>query len=140
MISVVLKDVSGGSGLLAGLQDVANSAAYFPLMLIAGMLFSKPEYVKLIKFCLIIYIPVALYAIWQQIYGLNDFEINYLQTGYTITVATLDDVKPRPFSTLNSAHALSVMTAVLALLAWASCSCVVFSREKLRPLDGNFDD
>jgi O-Antigen ligase len=118
MISVLLKDVSGGTGLLEGLQDFANSGAYFPLMLIAGILFPKPEDVKqFIKFCLIIYIPVALYAIWQQLFGLSDFEINYLQTGYTITVGLLDDVRPRPFSTLNSPHALTVVTAVLALLA-----------------------
>lgn len=118
MTSVLLKDVSGGTGLLEGLNDFANSGAYFPLMLIAGILFPKPEDVKqFIKFCLIIYIPVALYAIWQQIFGLSDFEINYLQSGYTVTIGLLDDVRPRPFSTLNSPHALTVVTAVLALLA-----------------------
>jgi hypothetical protein len=36
MIPVLLKAVSGGTGLLGGLQDFANSGAYFPLMLIAG--------------------------------------------------------------------------------------------------------
>src|SRR6516164_2394500 len=30
----------------------------------------------------------------------------------------LDDIRPRPFSTLNSPHALTVMMAVLALLAF----------------------
>jgi O-antigen ligase/polysaccharide polymerase Wzy-like membrane protein len=119
MISVLLKNVSGGTGLLQGLQDFANSGAYFPLILIAGILFPKPEDIKqLIKFCLIIYVPVALYAIWQQIFGLNNFEINYMQTGYTITIGLLDDLRPRPFSTLNSPHSLTAMTAVLALLAF----------------------
>jgi hypothetical protein len=119
MICVLLKEVSGGNGLLSGLQNFANSGAYFPLILIAGILFPKPEEVKqLIKFCLIVYIPVALYAIWQQIYGFSGFEMDYLKSGYTITVGLLDDIKPRPFSTLNSVHALSVMTAVLALLAF----------------------
>jgi O-antigen ligase len=116
---VLLKEVSGGNGLLTGLQNFANSGSYFPLILIAGILFPKPEDVKrLLKFCLIIYIPVALYAIWQQIFGLSDFEINYLRTGYSATIGLLDDVRPRPFSTLNSVHALSIMTAVLALLAF----------------------
>jgi hypothetical protein len=119
MICVLLKEVSGGTGLLAGLQNFANSGGYFPLMLIAGILFPKPQDVKqLIKFCLIIYIPVALYAIWQQFFGLNDFEIDYLQTGYTVNFGLLDDIKPRPFSTLNSPHALTVMTAILASLAF----------------------
>ena len=120
MICVLLKEVSGGTGLLAGLQNFANSGAYFPLMLITGILFPKPQDVKrFINFCLIIYIPVALYAIWQQFFGLNDFEINYLKTGYTVTVSLLDDdIRPRPFSTLNSIHALTVMMAILALLAF----------------------
>jgi len=89
-------------------------------MLIVGILFPKPEDLRqLIKFWLVIYIPVALYAIWQQICGLSDFEFKYLQTGYTITAAgLLDDVRPRPFSTLNSPHALTVTMAILALLAF----------------------
>lgn len=119
MGSVLLQDVSGGAGLLEGLQDFANSGAYFPLILIAGILFPKPEDVKqFLKFCLIVFIPVALYANWQQIFGLNAFEVNYMQTGYTMTVGLLDDVRPRPFSTLNSPHALTVMAAILALLAF----------------------
>jgi hypothetical protein len=119
MLTVLLKGVSGGAGLLSGLQDFANSGAYFPLILVTGILFPTLQELKqLIKFCLIIYIPVALYAIWQQFYGLNGFEISYMQTGYTITVGLLDDVRPRPFSTLNSPHALTVMMAVLALIAF----------------------
>jgi O-antigen ligase len=119
MISVLLEEVSGGTGLLGGLQKFANSGAYFPLVLIAGILFPGPEDVKqLVKFCLIIYIPVALYALWQQFFGLNNFELDYMQTGYTITAGLLDDIRPRPFSTLSSPHALTVTTATLALLAF----------------------
>jgi len=116
---VLLQDVSGGAGLLEGLQDFANSGAYFPLILVAGILFPKPEDVKqFLKFCLLAYLPVALYAIWQQIFGLNAFELHYMQTGYTMTVTLLDDIRPRPFSTLNSPHALTVMSAILASLAF----------------------
>jgi hypothetical protein len=119
MGAVLVQDVSGGAGLLEGLQDFANSGAYFPLILVSGILFPKPEDVKqFLKFCLIVYTPVALYAVWQQIFGLNAFEVNYLQTGYTMTVDLLDDVKVRPFSTLNSPHALTVMSAILALLSF----------------------
>jgi O-antigen ligase len=119
MMCILLKEVSGGVGLLAGLQNFANSGAYFPLILIAGILFPKPEDVKqLVKFCLIIYIPVALYAIWQQFFGLNNFELNYMQTGYTMTVGLLEDIRPRPFSTLNSPHALTVVTSIMALLSF----------------------
>jgi O-Antigen ligase len=119
MICVLLKEVSGGAGLLPGLQNFANSGSYFPLILISGILFPKLDDLKrLIRFCLIVYIPVALYAIWQQVVGLSDFELNYLHTGYTMTVGLLDDIRPRPFSTLNSVHALSIMTSILALLAF----------------------
>jgi hypothetical protein len=119
MTAVLVGDLSRGTGLLEGLRDVANSGAYFPLMLITGILFPKPEDIKrLIKFCLIIYIPVGIYAIWQQIFGLNSFEIDYLKSGFTVTITNLDDIRPRPFSTLNSPHALTVVTAVLAALGF----------------------
>jgi O-Antigen ligase len=98
---------------------LANSGAYFPLMLVTGLLFPEPEDIKrLIKFCLIIYIPVGFYAIWQQVFGLNSFEIDYLKSGYTVTITDLDDIRPRPFSTLNSPHALTIVTAILASLAF----------------------
>jgi hypothetical protein len=104
---------------LAALREIANSSAYIPLVLVAGIYFPTAENLKgFIKFLLVIYIPVGLYAIWQQIFGLSNFEVEYLKTGYTLTFRELDDVRPRPFSTLNSPHALSVVTATLAALAF----------------------
>jgi hypothetical protein len=66
-------------------QDFANSGGYFPLTLIAGILFPKPQDVKQsFKFCLIVCIPVALYGVRQQVFGLSNFEIDYLGAGHII--------------------------------------------------------
>jgi hypothetical protein len=55
MGSVLLQDVSGRGGLPEGLQDFANSGAYFPLPLVSGILFPKPKDVKhFLKFCLLV--------------------------------------------------------------------------------------
>jgi len=78
---------------------------------------TREDALKALRFALWAFLPVALYGIWQQFFGLGDFEVRFLQSGYTITVDDLDDVRPRPFSTLNSPHTLSVCTAILAGVA-----------------------
>jgi O-Antigen ligase len=70
---------------------------------------------RLITFCLWIYTPVALYGIWQHFFGFSDFEVNYFKSGFTTVGVDLDDA--RPFSTLNSPHALGVVTAILSAIA-----------------------
>jgi hypothetical protein len=108
----------GGAGFLNGAQSLVNSGGYLPLVLITSMIFPEPEEaLKVLRFALWVFLPVALYSIWQQIFGLSDFEVRFLESGYTITVTDLDDIRPRPFSTLNSPHALSVCTAILAGVA-----------------------
>jgi hypothetical protein len=117
--AVLVRAFSQGAGMLGVLQDFANSGAYLPLILVVGLLYPNPEELRrLVRFCLLIYVPVALYGIWQQVFGLSDFEVSYLKTGFTMNVGMLDDLRPRPFSTLNSPHALSVCTAMLSGAAW----------------------
>jgi O-Antigen ligase len=107
----------GGSSLFA-LKDFANNGAYFPLALIVCLLFRDAIRVeRLLAFCLCVYVPIALYGIWQQFFGLSDFEVDYLKSGFTVEIALLDDVRLRPFSTLNSPHALGIVTAMFSALA-----------------------
>src|SRR5271166_5089448 len=116
--AVALQSFRGGAGFLNGAQNLVNSGGYLPLVLITSMIFPKREdALNALRFALWAFLPVALYSIWQQFFGLTDFEVRFLQSGYTITVDDLDDVRPRPFSTLNSDHALSVCTAILAAVA-----------------------
>jgi hypothetical protein len=118
MVGVFVQAFFRGGGPLFALKDFANSGAYLPLTLVVCLLFpDRVRVQRLITFCLWVYIPVALYGIWQQFFGLSDFEINYLKSGYTIEVGLLDDVRLRPFSTLNSPHALGVIAAMLSGLA-----------------------
>ena len=115
---VALQSFRGGAGFLYGVQNLANSGGYLPLVLITSMILPKREdALKVLRFALLAFLPVALYSIWQQFFGLSDFEVRFLQSGYTITVDELYDVRPRPFSTLNSPHALSVCTAIFAGVA-----------------------
>src|SRR5271166_1792534 len=115
---VALQSFRGGAGFLSGAQDFVNTGGYLPLVLITSMIFPKREdALKALRFALWAFLPVALYGIWQQFFGLTDFEVRYLQSGYTMTVDDLYDVRPRPFSTLNSTHTLSVCTAIFAGVA-----------------------
>ena len=109
-------------GLMSAGKVVANDSFYCLLLFAVPVLFrSLDDFWKLIRFALWVFVPVAGYGIYQSIHGLSMFEIAYLQSGLTIMVKELDDVRPRPFSTLNSSGALAFACAtmfVLSLLPW----------------------
>lgn len=115
---VAIKD----GGLMSAGKVVANDSFYCLLLFAVPVLFrSLDDFWKLIRFALWVFVPVAAYGIYQSINGLSMFEIAYLQSGLTIMVKELDDVRPRPFSTLNSSGALAFACAtmfVLSLLPW----------------------
>jgi O-Antigen ligase len=118
MIAVFFQAFFRGGGPLFALKDFANNGAYFPLALVVCLLFRDAIPVeRLLAFCLWVYVPVALYGIWQQFFGLSDFEVDYLKSGFTVEIALLDDIRVRPFSTLNSPHALGIITAMFSALA-----------------------
>ncbi len=118
MVGVFVQAFFRGGGVLFALKDFANSGAYLPLTLVVCLLFPDTIPVqRLLIFCLWVYVPVALYGVWQQFFGLTDFEIDYLKSGFTMEVGLLDDIRLRPFATLNSPHALGVVTAMLSGLA-----------------------
>jgi putative inorganic carbon (hco3(-)) transporter len=117
MASVFAQAFFRGGGPLFALKDFANSGAYLPLTLVVCLLFpDRARIQRLLTFCLWVYVPVALYGIWQQFFGLTDFEVDYLKSGFTVEIGLLDDVRLRPFSTLNSPHSLGVVTAMFSSL------------------------
>jgi len=103
--------------LLFALRTIANTTVYFLLgWAVLHCFKTKEDVERYLRFSLLVGVPVALYGVWQYLMGLNDFEIAYLRSGLSITASNLDDVRPRPFSTLSSAHAYSiVMTFMLAV-------------------------
>ena len=120
-VVVALVAIQDG-GLMSAGKVVANDSFYCLLLFAVPVLFnSLDDFWKLIRFALWVFVPVAAYGIYQSIYGLSMFEIAYLQSGLTIMVKELDDVRPRPFSTLSSSGALAFACAtmfVLSLLPW----------------------
>jgi len=115
MLGIVLAAaVRAHGGLGGGIINGANSGAYVPWLLFAGFLFPTLRAQRAyLRFILIAFVPVALYAYKQAFFGLTGFEKMYMVSGLTqvnsITLAGL----LRPFSTLNSAHSLSIMLVVL---------------------------
>lgn len=117
MVSGVSALRSGG-GFNAAVTQLADGAAYMFLLFVVPNLFRTPDQIiGFIKYCLIIFVPVALYGLKQQIFGLSDFEIEYLRSGLTVLSKHLDDVRPRPFSTLVDSSPFGTSCAVLACLA-----------------------
>jgi hypothetical protein len=116
-ISAVSALRSGG-GFNAAATQLADGAAYMFLLFVVPCVFRTPEQIiTFIKYCLIVFIPVALYGLKQQIFGLSDFEIEYLRSGLTVLSKHLDDVRPRPFSTLVDSSPFGTSCAICACLA-----------------------
>jgi hypothetical protein len=116
--AVALQSFRSGEGFFSEAQTFINTGGYLPMVLIMPMILSEPEdALKVLRFAVWVFLPVALYGIWQQIFGFSNFEIRFLESGYTVTVEDLYEARPRPFSTLNSPHTLSVCTAIFAGVA-----------------------
>jgi hypothetical protein len=117
MVSGVSALRSGG-GFNAAATQLGDGAAYMFLLFVVPCIFRTPDQIiAFIKYCLIVFIPVALYGLKQQIFGLSEFEIEYLRSGLTVLSKHLDDVRPRPFSTLVDSSPFGTSCAVCACLA-----------------------
>ncbi|SRR5579862_143867 len=105
------------SGSMSVLAGFAGGGVYVPLVLVMGLVFrTREELLNFIYFALLIFAPVAFYGIWQAKFGFTRLEYQYLASGLTQTAGNLDDLRPRPFSTLSSPHAFAVTMAILFLL------------------------
>jgi len=105
---------------LHSLKTAANTTVYYLLPWVALQCFRTREQIeRFFRYSVLVGIPVAIYGIWQYMMGLSQFEIEYLKSGLSsVGEANLEDVRPRPFSTLSSPTAYSyVMLFMLALSA-----------------------
>ena len=112
---VVLTNKGNGLGLL---QNAANLLAYIPLIYVVPKIFdNRYEIVKMLKTMIIIFIPVALYAIYQKYVGFADFEIAYLEGGYSSESRIIYSGQDhRYFSTLNSSQNLAKFACLMGVL------------------------
>lgn len=108
--------LKGGIG--GTLREVANGSTYALLLFIVPLLFPTPESVtKCARFIIYAFVPVAAYGIYQQIFGYQEFEIEYLRSGLSIEIKQLEADRVRAFGTLNSPTSLSVVASSLAAMA-----------------------
>ncbi len=109
-----------GGGVGAKLRLLANEASYLCLIFVVPLLFRTPDELrKLLRFVIAAFVPVALYTFYHSKFGITNWEYKYLLSGLTLEVRQLDERVFRPFSTMNSAAALSVMMAIMAVLSLA---------------------
>ena len=116
-----------GGGIGGTLRVVANGSCYAVLLFVIPILFRTPtEIVGCVRKLIFIFLPVAIYGVYQQAFGFLPFEIDYLKTGLSIEIKQLESDRVRAFSTLNSPPSLSVVCCSLAALVAA----ISFSRAK----------
>ncbi len=119
--SFVITFRAGGTVLEAG-KSAVNFGVFVGVSVVGIRAFRDDEDLEnVIRNLLWIFLPAPLYAFWQLAFGFTNFEIEYLRSGLTIEVKQLYDIRPRPFSTLNSAGVLGTLSAgflVLAIYPW----------------------
>ena len=125
-----------GGGITGTLREVANGASYSLLLFIVPLLFSTPEAVaRFTRLIILVFLPVAVYGIYQQVFGFQNFEIEYLKTpGLTIEIKQLEANRVRAFSTLNSPTSLSVVLCSVAVMAMSLAIVGNRARAKLMSL------
>ncbi|HYF36533.1 MAG TPA: hypothetical protein VD994_14660, partial [Prosthecobacter sp.] len=108
----------GGGGLAGMMKTVAEGYFYSILIFVIPLLFPTARDIRQVwGFTLMLFTPVAIYGICQQLFGYQEFEIDYLKTGLSIEVKQLVMNRVRAFSTLNSPTSLSLICSELAAVA-----------------------
>lgn len=99
------------------LRNLAEACIYVCQILLIPIYFPRTEDIAtLLRWCLVIFVPVALYGVWQKVFGISDFETRYLLSGLTVTSGDYF-ASGRVFSTLNSNHSFSVTMACCAIIS-----------------------
>ena len=115
--SVITSLRKGGTPLEAA-KEAVNHGVYTIVAVVGMRIFENAAQVeRFLRSALIIFIPVALYGLWQLTFGMANFEVEYLRSGLTIEIKQLYDIRPRPFSTLNSAGVYGTLCAGFAVLS-----------------------
>ena len=112
-----------GNGIGGTLREVANGSFYSVLLFLVPVLFrTTADAVGVLRLTIFIFIPVALYGVYQLAYGFQEYEIDYLKQGLSIEMKQLEADRVRAFSTLNSPTALGSVTGLLSgfclVMAW----------------------
>ncbi len=119
LVTGIMSAKSGGGSIKEGVQGMVNGGLYSIMLFVVPVLFRRGEDVlRVLRFSLWIMLPVAIYAILQQMWGFQPFEVAYLRTNLSIEIKQLFTDRVRAFSTLNSPTALASLSAVLIVLAW----------------------
>lgn len=115
LLLTVASTLSAGN-LARGLGGVANTGSYAFLLVIIPIYFpSTEDKLKIVRWAYIVFIGVALYMHYHNLYGLADFEIDYLKTNLSLEARILtEEVNVRRcFSTMNGAGIVSTMCALM---------------------------
>jgi len=118
VLSALMSLRTGGASLRTLGPDVANAGLYALMLFVIPVLFpDRASVMRLLRLLLIAWLPVAVYGVYQQTHGFQEFEIDYLKTGLSIEIKQLFSDRVRAFSTLNSPTALGTISGGLCAVA-----------------------
>jgi len=108
-----------GMGIMRGAQMTFGNVAYMlyvPLFLI--VMKDLDDLMKYLRFIFWALLPAAVYGLKQAVFGFTEFEWHYAETGFTITAGEMFAAVPRPFATLSSVSAMTIMAGLAYFGYW----------------------
>jgi len=97
-----------------GIQQTMNIAVFAHLVWLVPFLYREGWTRKqLVGPFLISGIIVAVYGVYQAIFGITSLEFDYIMSGHTMLIIEWRETWMRPFSTLSSVHGYSMTMAIL---------------------------
>jgi hypothetical protein len=119
IVTGVAYAIEAGGSLMSPVQGIANGGLFSLLLFVVPVLFPHPEQMlKILRFTLWAFLPMALYGIMQKVDGFQPFEIAYLRTNLSVEIKQLFTDRVRAFSTLNSPTALGAISAAMMVVCW----------------------
>ncbi|MBP7951141.1 MAG: hypothetical protein KA004_15935 [Verrucomicrobiales bacterium] len=109
--------LSVGSGKFRALGDLVNGSIYIPMAFVIPFLFRTPgDLQRVVKVMIFIFVPSALYLIYQSFFGLTWWEHRYLQSGLSIEVRQYNERIFRCFGTMAAASTATIFYSVFVAI------------------------
>lgn len=118
LVGLLATIFAGGFRGYRQLGDAVNMVLYMGMLIVVPLLFRTPmELAKLVKSIILIFVPSAIYMWHHGLFGVRDWEIDYLRLGLSQEIRMLYERFFRPFGTLNSAVSASIIFGIFSMIA-----------------------
>lgn len=96
--------------VMLAMTKAVNEGIYLLMLFLIPVLFpAREDMLKVMRYVIIAFIPCALYGIWQGLFGYTQLDLVWMNSGITVTIGLLGDLRARAFGTMASPHPYGIL-------------------------------